>query len=47
MKNDQAKEHGKSRIFEEKVINFILALTNISTKNVSVDKLKKSLEALE
>ena len=37
----------QSPIFEEKVINFILALTNISTKNVSVDKLKKSLEALE
>ena len=47
MKNDQAKEQAKSPIFEEKVINFILALTNISTKNVSVDKLKKSLEALE
>ena len=38
MKNDQAGQTNLN--FEEKVINFILALTNISTKNVSVDSLK-------
>ena len=46
-KNQQAKEQIKSPIFEEKVVNFILGLANISTKAISVDKLKDALSELE
>ncbi|PQM67185.1 MAG: trigger factor, partial [Rhodobacteraceae bacterium] len=46
-KNQQAKEQVKAPIFEEKVINFILGLANVSTKSISVDKLKDALSELE
>ncbi|MFL2806502.1 MAG: trigger factor [Paracoccaceae bacterium] len=46
-KNRQAKEQVKAPIFEEKVINFILGLANVSTKAISVDKLKDALSELE
>ena len=46
-KNQQAKEQVKAPIFEEKVINFILGLANVSSKAISVDKLKDALSELE
>ena len=46
-KNQQAKEQVKAPIFEEKVINFILGLANVSTKVISVAKLKDALSELE
>ena len=46
-KNQQAKEQIRSPIFEEKVVNFILGLANVSTKAISVDKLKDALSELE
>ena len=46
-KNPQAKEQAKSPIFEEKVINFIIGSADVSSKAITVEKLKKELEELE
>lgn len=45
--NAQAKEQVKSPIFEEKVVNYILGLADVSTKSISVDKLKEHMGELE
>ncbi len=46
-KNPQAKEQARSPIFEEKVVNFILAQADVSAKNISVEKLKEAMSELE
>ena len=46
-KNPQAKEQIKAPLFEEKVIDFILELADVSEKMVSRDDLKKAVDKLE
>ncbi len=46
-KNPQAREQVRAPIFEDKVIDFILELANVSEKLVSKDDLKKAVDKLE
>ncbi len=46
-KNPQAKEQIKAPIFEDKVIDFILELADVSEKQVSKDELGKAIEKID
>ena len=45
--NEQAMQQIRSPLFEEKVVNYILELAEVSDKEVSKDDLQKAVEALE
>jgi trigger factor len=46
-KNSQALQQIRAPIFEDKVVDFILELAQVSEKPVSKDELQKAIEALD
>jgi len=45
-KNEQAMQQVRAPLFEDKVVDYILELSNVSEKEVTKDDLQKALEAL-
>ncbi len=45
--NEQMQQQLRAPIFEDKVVDFIFELAEISEKEVSKDDLQKAVEALE
>jgi len=45
--NQQMQQQLRAPIFEDKVVDFIVAGANVSEKTVSKEDLQKALEALE
>ena len=46
-KNPQALQQIRAPLFEEKVVDFILELAQVTEKPVSKDELQKAIEALD
>ncbi len=46
-KNEQAQQQMRAPLYEDKVVDYILELANVTDKSVSKDELQKAIEALD